>query len=254
MHAMEWLDFPWFPRRIRDYATDYLSFVTEKSGMMEPVYEKIEGLLIKTGKKLIVDLGAGGGGPSVGMARYLEQKGNDAKIILTDLHPVHGWVLPDSVKVYRESVSMIDPPEWDCIYTMYNAFHHLRPHEARHFLSDSARKRRNIVIVEANERRAVNFIAMFLIVPILSAISSLFIRPFRIGRIFFSLLFPLVPLLIVWDGIASLIRIYMPDDLKTLTSEIQEPQYHWKIEKVRVKKGASVILLTGHPSDFSVDG
>ena len=55
-------DQAWFPRRLRNYMTDFLRTVAEKFNLFEPVVPVLRDILAEAGKKRIVDLASGGDG------------------------------------------------------------------------------------------------------------------------------------------------------------------------------------------------
>jgi hypothetical protein len=68
-----------------------------------------------------------------------------------------------------------------------------------------------------------------------------FIRPFKIGRIIFTYLIPIVPLFVLWYGIVSSLRTYSVKEMKELFRNLNGTEtYNWEINKV--KSGPSVIL------------
>ena len=59
-----------------------------------------------------------------------------------------------------------------------------------------------------------------------------FIRPIRWSVLPFIYLIPIVPLYIVWDGIASILRMYSKNELKELVSSLENvDSYEWEIGK-----------------------
>jgi hypothetical protein len=51
-------------------------------------------------------------------------------------------------------------------------------------------------------------------------------RPFRWSRLLLTYLIPIVPLVVLWDGIVSCCRTRTPQELLALTSNF--PQYDWQ--------------------------
>ena len=103
-----------------------------------------------------------------------------------------------------------------------------------------------IGVFEAQERNIKSLIFM-LLSPINVLLMTPFIKPFKIGRIIFTYLIPILPLLICWDGIVSVLRTYSTDELKKLISDLnRKDDYIWEIGKV--PSGPSkVIYLMGYP-------
>jgi hypothetical protein len=68
-----------------------------------------------------------------------------------------------------------------------------------------------------------------------------FIRPFRIGRIIFTYLIPVVPLFVWWDGIISSLRTYSIKEMEDLVKSVENnDSFVWEIG--RLKSGPGVVL------------
>ena len=59
-------------------------------------------------------------------------------------------------------------------------------------------------------------------------------------------LVPIIPLLILWDGVVSSLRTYAPADLEKLTTGLGVDGYHWSSGVHRVK-GMVITYLIGQP-------
>ena len=62
IHLFEFEDQQWFPPFLRDYGTDFLQFLSNKTKMYKPVISVIEKGLEKSRIDQIIDLASGGGG------------------------------------------------------------------------------------------------------------------------------------------------------------------------------------------------
>ena len=79
--------------------------------------------------------------------------------------------------------------------------------------------------------------------PISVLLTTSFIRPFKLGRIIFTNLFPIVPICILWDGIVSSLRTYSVKEMHELVSKLNNHEsYEWTIGK---EKG--ILYLIGIP-------
>jgi hypothetical protein len=54
-------------------------------------------------------------------------------------------------------------------------------------------------------------------------------RPFRWAYLSFTYLIPLTPMTLLWDGIVSMLRIYSPKQMQTMTADLQASDYAWEI-------------------------
>ena len=48
-------------------------------------------------------------------------------------------------------------------------------------------------------------------------------------------LIPLVPLILLWDCMVSMLRLYSPEQMKKLTEDLQAPDYAWEIGGIHVR-------------------
>ena len=83
--------------------------------------------------------------------------------------------------------------------------------------------------------------------PLTVLIMTPFIRPFRLGRIVFTYLIPIVPLIVLWDGLVSSLRTYSVAEMKAMVAKLDNADsFEWEIE--RVKSGpAHILYLLGYP-------
>lgn len=146
-HWIEISDEPWCPRGIRRGVTDFCRFVTEHSGLFNAVAPLLADALRKTGATRILDMGSGAGGPWLKLLPALRKQGVDAPVCLTDHDPnseALEWARKRSGGALSYSPEPVDatkvPAEMTGFRTMFQAFHHLRPEQARTTLADAAAK------------------------------------------------------------------------------------------------------------------
>ena len=130
---------------------------------------------------------------------------------------------------------------------MFSAFHHFRPDSARAILRDAFESRRAICIFESGSRTPLAFAAM-LGVPLTVLALMPLARPFRWRYLLVTYVVPLTPLVMLWDGIVSLLRIYSTEQMRELTADLQAPDYLWEFGQVTVRGiPGGLPYLTGHP-------
>jgi hypothetical protein len=73
------------------------------------------------------------------------------------------------------------------------------------------------------------------------------IRPIRPGRLLFTYLIPVVPLLVGWDGIVSVLRTYSADEMRrTAAAADSQERFVWEVGELT--SGRSVVpYLLGLP-------
>jgi len=252
LHLFEIEDQKWFPAFLRNYTTDFLQFLSNKTKMYRPIVSVLSDIIEKTGEKQIVDLGSGGGGGLLWLNSELKKTFPDLKIILTDYYPN----IPAFEETKKKSgnfeyvAEQVDarngPHKLKGIRTQFLSFHHFKKEDAKAILQDAVDSGCAIAIFEAQERSFLSILAM-IFSPVTVLLTTPFIKPFEIGRIIFTYLIPIVPLVVFWDGIVSALRTYSVEEMTDLVMHLHNPQhYHWDIK--RIKSGPGVILyLTGIP-------
>jgi hypothetical protein len=246
MHLFEFEDQKWFPRFLRNYGTDFLQFLSNKTGMYRPIVPLIENLLKSSKTETIVDLASGGGGGLIWLSHQLKKEIPNLRIILTDYYPnVPAFEYIKSKSAYFEYYNKpVDarkvPEELRGLRTQFLSLHHFMPNDARHILQNAIDSKSSIAIFEAQERSLPSLLAM-LFSPITVLLATPFIRPFTIGRIIFTYVLPVVPLFVLWDGIVSSLRTYSVAEMKMLVKSLENTEkYDWQIN--RIKSGPGVIL------------
>jgi hypothetical protein len=138
------------------------------------------------------------------------------------------------------------PPALAGLRTIFNAFHHLAPADARSVLHAAAAARQPLAIFEISERRARALIPIVLLTPLSVLLVTPFMRPFRWRRLLWTYLVPLVPFTCWWDGIVSQLRAYSIDELRAL-GEGSAPM-RWEAGQVPVVGGGGrLTYLLGFP-------
>ena len=60
-------------------------------------------------------------------------------------------------------------------------------------------------------------------------------RPFRWAHLLFTYLVPLIPFIVLWDGMVSMLRIYSLEQMQNLTADLQSPDYFWELGHIQVR-------------------
>jgi len=234
LHLFEFGDQQWFPQLLRDAETSYLAVAYRLLPLPRLWAQKISTVLNRGEPAEILDLCSGSGGAMPLIIEELERRGYKARATLTDLypnplsapHPRISW-LAEPVDATRVSQDLAG------VRTMFSAFHHFRPDAAKAILKDAFFRRRPICIFESGQGTLFG-VAMIIPVPLHVLALMPFARPFRWGYLVFTYLIPLVPLILLWDGIVSMLRIYSPRQMMELTKDLQAPDYAWEIGRIRV--------------------
>jgi hypothetical protein len=194
---------------------------------------RLAAALKRAGTIKITDLGSGGGGPWPDLLPALRAEGVDVSLCLTDKYPNTAALqrlaaeVP-GVRYEPGSVTATDvPPHLAGFRTVFTAFHHFRPADARAILAAAVRDRQGIAVAEATSR-APAALAMMLLVPQAVWLLTPAIRPFRWSRLFWTYVVPVVPAAVTFDGVVSCLRIYTPEEMLAMAREAGGEAYDWE--------------------------
>ncbi|MFO0683509.1 MAG: hypothetical protein U0234_15735 [Sandaracinus sp.] len=245
LQLVELEDLDWVPRAIRDGGTDLLDLAFDRLGFYAGVAPELGALLARTRAERLVDLCSGGGGGTLQVRARLPAEARDVEIVLSDLHPNEAGrariaALGDPRVRYREEPvdAMQGGGALSGVRTMSGALHHFPPEAVTELVAgivargeplaffdvaaSPAIRRAPIVLLPllASLNAAMLFVATLLLVP--------FARPFRISRVLWTYLVPLIPILFAWDGTVSALRAYTPDELLALARAAPgADRYEW---------------------------
>jgi hypothetical protein len=232
-HLVELEDLPWWPRVFRDAATDYLVTALRHARTYRGLTPRLAAALKRTGATRIVDLCSGGGGPWADLLPALRAAGADVALSLTDKYPnteALGRLAAAVPGVHYEAgpVSATDvPPDLAGFRTVFTAFHHFRPEEARAILAAAVRDRQGIAVAEATARSPAALATMLLVPPAVWVLTPA-IRPFRWSRLFWTYIVPIVPFAVMFDGVVSCLRVYTPEEMLALAREAGGDAFDWE--------------------------
>lgn len=254
LQLVELEDLPWFPRRVRDLATDYLRYMECRFGLYRHAVPVLEKAIRASAPPQVVDLCSGGAGPVPELVRELASLGIDVGWVLTDLYPN----LDAFARVRDESDGVIDfvdspvdarrvPQNLRGLRTFFNAFHHFAPDDALGILQSAVRSREPIAVLEVPQR-SIPTILPLVFTPLFVWLATPFIRPFRWSRVALTYLVPAVPLTCLWDGIVSQFRAYHPEELEALADQVVADGYVWESGTYRAPSvPGRLTYLLGHP-------
>ena len=227
-HLVEFEDFEKFPSPVRDGITDYLRFFIGFFKLYSPVPKILNDLFGETGEAGILDLCSGGGGEIIHIIKELDNiSGKKYNVTLCDKFPnITSFnylkkISGNRINIIEDSINALNvPKDLTGIRTIFSSFHHFDKETGKKVLSDAVRNNAPIAIFDAAERKWLYIIGVMLSTPLMLFFLTLFIKPFRLSRLFFTYIIPLIPIFALWDGIVSMLRIYSPDELLQMTSEL----------------------------------
>ncbi len=255
--AIEFEDFEWFPSTLRNFMTDFYHSQMAAFNLYKPSVDKVADVMKKTGLHNTIDLCSGGTGPNSLLQQQLaSEHGMDVNITLTDKYPN----LPAFQKAQQESDGKIGfesnsvdatnvPENLIGVRTLFSSFHHFPPHLAKGILQDAIDKNAPIAIFELANRSLMSHIHSSLGAMLGLGFSTPFIKPFNILRLVFTYILPILPLLVIWDGIASNLRTYAPEEMNELIDQLDnKASYEWQTGFAKgAIPGSKVSYLIGIP-------
>jgi hypothetical protein len=233
----------WFPNSIRDQITEMLQFGFDFIKAYSPIVTRLQAALDSTklvspDGRAIVDLCSGGGGPWFHLARQLHRTSDDERgfqIWLTDKYPNSSShqnanrACENRITFYPESVDATKvPQELKGFRTMFTSFHHFSPEDAREVLQNAVDAGEGIGVFEITSRTPAAIVRVFAWVFFLF-LGTPWVRPFRWTRLLWTYLVPIIPLVLIFDGIVSCLRTYHANELQEIVSRL--PRYRWKISE-----------------------
>lgn len=257
IHAFEFEDLQWFPNNLRHYATDFLQFGANAFDMYKEVIPIIQKGIDKSGNNTIIDIASGGGGGLITIARHLKKHNPSLKIILTDFYPNleafkrTQFLAPETFEYISEAVDALAvPTSLKGLRTQFLSLHHFKPEQVKAILQNAIDNHQPIAIFEGQQRTIKSMIPM-IFSPISVLLSTPFIRPLNPDRLLFTYLIPILPLVVMWDGIISVLRTYSVEELNSIILELNHhEQFDWE---VGIAKGKPVDIgfLLGTPKNQS---
>lgn len=252
MHLFEFEDQPWLPDWVRDALTDHLAELF-RSPAVSPLHlvvaDRLEAVLKQAGTTRIVDLCAGAGGPWPSVLPLLEARlGSAVTLTLTDRYPrasltgIEAAVLHRIELEARSVDARMVPKDLDGVCTVFNSIHHFRPDGVASVLRSATAGGRSLAIFEPFERRP-RLAARLAWGGLRDGWRQARRRPGPLVPAVALLM--LLPMVLAWDGAASVLRGYRAEELEAIASDAV-PDFAWLAERVALPWGGMNMLI-GQP-------
>lgn len=254
----EFEDLSWFPHTIRESMTDYLRYILTACNFYEPITALLMKGMEKTNSTQIIDLCSGGGGAIEQIGSNINSRYNtNIKIILTDKYPnISAFELlatktNNSISFSDISVDATDVPnELHGLRTVFSGFHHFDATQAKAVLQNAVSANQGIAIFDGGDKNIMAILGIIFFHPIVFLLFTPFFRPWRISRIIFTYIIPIIPVCTIWDGVVSITRLYQPDALLRLAKDVDDTNYIWTAGKVKNRLQMNVTYLLGYPKEL----
>jgi hypothetical protein len=216
----------WYPSFLKRDMYEFMSWFVGKVNAAKPFLPVLEEVIGNTQTKIIINI--------------------DSKIgagIETVLP-----LLPDGTEVINVELEKFSTHNKG-MYTFINSFHQLDEKKATYYLTQIADSGNSVAVLEGNNDSLWQVVGMTIFVPLTVIISAPFVQPFRITRLIFTYLIPILPVITMLDGFLALFKLYNPNDLNELVSTIPVKNYTWKSGKADNGRGGKIIYLMGYPEN-----
>ena len=259
IHLFEFGDQKWFPLFLKHYGTDFLAFLSQATKMYQPILPLLEKSMHNNQTTSIIDLCSGSGGDWRWLSTALQKNHPTIKVTLTDYFP-HKAAFNSlqkqagNINYHPQAVDARQVPlALQGLRTLFLSFHHFNPKEAKRILQNALDTNNGIAIFEAQERSFPSLLAM-LFSPLTLIVVTPFIRPFKVGRLLFTYLIPLLPLVVLWDGLVSALRTYSIAEMKTLVETLDNKErLDWEIGALKSGPGKLLYLIGNKPLATKLD-
>lgn len=256
LHLFEFEDQAWLPSVIRDGITGFLNIIEEKGKLYTPIVPRLRIVLKELKCEKIIDLCSGSGGPwKYLIGRLVDSETSSLEVLLSDKFPSFNILELDTFQAsklefapYPVDATKV-PKELKGFRTLFGSFHHFRPEEAVGILQDVVKCGEGIALFEMTRRNWLSIMYILLLAPISVLLYIPFIKPFRWLRLILTYLVPLLPFMLVSDGIVSCLRTYSLEELQMMVKKVRGNNlYNWEIGMKKYKRfPGGITYLIGYP-------
>jgi hypothetical protein len=241
LHLIEIEDCSWLPNCIREGMIVAIGHLLRFLNVYRPAFE--EYFAWGQGGSRILDMASGSGNhidefiawksiekpderfPKICLSDFYPNVDQFKKIV--NRHPGQVDFTPDKVNAVNAAPEMARGRR-----SIFTAFHHFHPDQARAILLDAALHSEGLFIYEPTQRTFRHLISN------LSGLSFSLIALFRGGsftwkRAFFTYLCPLIPLFLFCDGIISTFRSYTREEFQAMIDTLPENDFEWEVLELR---------------------
>jgi hypothetical protein len=251
-------DQSWFPASLRDQVTDDLQVLLNIGKPYEAILSQLVEGIERAGADRVLDLCSGAGGPWPWLVDAIERKERQQiHVQLSDKYPntsaqERAKRSSPNLRYRSDPVdAMRVPRELPGFRTLFTSFHHFSPQQAREILRDATASGRGIGVFEIPGRRPLTLLLLPLVL-IADILVVPFLSPFSLKRLVWRWLIPIVPLVLLFDGIVSCLRAYSLGELRGLIATLTCAGYTWNIGcQKRSLLNLPITYLIGYPQSVA---
>ena len=233
IQAFEFCDQSWLSGVWREAYLDGLNFLFRAGGVYRRLHLPFSAWATEAGQRQVLDLASGGGGPIRTVVENASRDGVKLPVItLSDLLPdtalrEAGAVRSEAVHYFGRPVDATAPlPDGTQLASICTAFHHFPPRVAREVLANMHRQSEGLFIAEFSVRSWLAALAPLLsLLPLM--LSSFFSGRCSFRKVLITAVFPIVPLMVIFDGMVSVLRVYTREEILAMMPGPMRRRWRW---------------------------
>ena len=253
MRLFEFGDLHWVPEWYHVHMRRYLVFYYRLFGYFKLWIPAIAEFMNNTDSRSYLECCAGSGEVlGLVVTKLPKNLVRDKDFILTDISPMPEFVKQinageDSRIRYYESpvdaTRIPRPLNYPRIFI--NSFHHFGPASATRIIRSGIEDGQGIIILEYVRHSILGYASMLAGSLMILLTLPFVVKPRQLPLMaLLTYLLPLFPLMFLWDGIVSCLRVYRPKDLATIVSEENIPARISSFNKRSLLYPAGVSAIT----------
>lgn len=143
------------------------------------------------------------------------------ELTLTDLYPHPEAIAPQPGLHYdtRSVDASAVPRDLRGLRVLCNSFHHMPPEQAQAVLADAHAAGEPLLVLEALNRDPFAMVAA-VSVAVMAWVLVPFLRRFDVGSALLWWLVPVIPVLLIWEGVVSCLRCYTRRELGQMVAAL----------------------------------
>ncbi len=145
------------------------------------------------------------------------------------------------------SVSALEPhPELPAARSICSALHHFSPNTARKIVESSLSPRGGLFILEPFTRDWHHLFVFVAIGPWIYMAAPFLAPRFSLTTFLLCTVFPIVPLMIYWDGLVSVMRVHTPEEIEEMIPADLKDETHVEFGYVPYALGCRAMYIALH--------
>lgn len=212
----------WCPEFFRDALTDFLSFFIRISAIYRTAIRRI----LPRKPTVFIDLCSGRGQYAECFQIFLRRHapGIRCSILLTDRFPHRNGFSSGELEIryHPEGITAEEAiRKFDGTFLMFSALHHFPPEELKEMLRTAAKEGKTLAFFDyCTPFPLLQYPFLLLMTIPLVWICTPFLRPWSFRRFLWTYPLPVIPLLVLIDGVISRLKAYTREELNALCKEI----------------------------------